>query len=73
LTETSRAPTSGPVFIRRALEAGIPFSINTDDPGVFLCSLTSELRLVRDAFELTDGELELIGDHALRAAFERPA
>jgi adenosine deaminase len=29
---------------------GIPFSINTDDPGPFGCSLTSELTLIRDTF-----------------------
>jgi adenosine deaminase len=33
-----------------AHRSGVSFSINTDDPGAFACSLTSELALVRDTF-----------------------
>jgi adenosine deaminase len=55
--------------IRRALDAGVPFSINTDDPGVFGCSLTSEIQLVRDQFELTDLDLDRVHRATMAAAF----
>jgi adenosine deaminase len=55
--------------IRYALAAGIAFSINTDDPGVFQCSLTSELRLVQRQFSLSEADLERIFNDSLRAAF----
>lgn len=58
--------------VRQALAAGIPFSINTDDPGVFQCSMTSELELVRQAFELSDAEQRLIFEQANAAAFLAP-
>jgi adenosine deaminase len=34
----------------RAHALGVEYSINTDDPGPFECTLTSELELVRDVF-----------------------
>ena len=55
--------------IRQALAAGIPFSINTDDPGVFQCSMTSELRLVQEAFSLSQADLRRVFENSLLAAF----
>ncbi len=55
--------------IRQALAAGIAFSINTDDPGVFQCSLTSELRLVQESFALSEPDLQKIFNDSLHAAF----
>src|SRR5262249_9634818 len=40
--------------IRRARELGLSFSINTDDPGPFECSMNSEFALVRDSFGFDD-------------------
>ena len=57
--------------VRQALRAGIEFSINTDDPGPFDCSLTSELSLVAEAFELSDAELLGIYDNTRKAAFAK--
>jgi adenosine deaminase len=55
--------------VRQALAAGIPFSINTDDPGVFQCSMISELRLVQQAFSLSEADLGRIFQDSLLAAF----
>jgi adenosine deaminase len=63
-------PTLDRLPVRQALAAGIPFSINTDDPGVFGCSMTSELRLVQEAFSLSERELAAIYQHSLDAAFQ---
>ena len=59
--------------VRQALALGIPFSINTDDPGVFQCSMTSELELVRQTFSLSTADLELIFRHSMNAAFRSHA
>jgi adenosine deaminase len=53
----------------QALAAGIPFSINSDDPGVFGCSLSSELDLVTRTFGLELPQLMQIYDNACLAAF----
>ena len=55
--------------VRQALAAGIPFSINTDDPGVFQCSMISELRLVQETFSLSESDLRRIFQDSLLAAF----
>ncbi len=55
--------------VRQALAAGIPFSINTDDPGVFQCSMTSELQLVQETFSLSEADLARVFQDSLRAAF----
>ncbi len=59
--------------IRQALAAGIPFSINTDDPGVFQCSMTSELRLVQETFSLSEADLGRIFQDSMLAAFSSPS
>ena len=55
--------------VERALAAGVAFSINTDDPGVFECSLTSEIALVKDHFGLSDALMDRIFEDTMRAAF----
>jgi adenosine deaminase len=52
-----------------ARELGLEFSINTDDPGPFECSLTSEFELVQRTFGFTAGDFERVFQSALRAAF----
>jgi adenosine deaminase len=52
-----------------ARELGLEFSINTDDPGPFECSLTSEFELVRRTFGFTAGDFERVFQSALRAGF----
>lgn len=55
--------------IARAHALGLSYSINTDDPGPFACSLTSELTLVADAFGFGEPELARIFDNTIAAAF----
>jgi adenosine deaminase len=56
-----------------ALSAGVAFSVNTDDPGVFQCSLTSELMLVQEAFELSESDMDRISLNSLGAGFREQA
>jgi len=55
--------------IARAHALGLSFSINTDDPGPFACSMTSELQLVADTFGLGAADLARIFDNTMQAAF----
>jgi adenosine deaminase len=66
VTDITRHP------IARALEVGLPLSINTDDPGPFGCSLTSEYQLVRDTFGFEDADFARILAWTKAAAFLPP-
>jgi adenosine deaminase/aminodeoxyfutalosine deaminase len=55
--------------IRRLHDAGVPISINTDDPAMFGCTLTGEYRLAAESFGFSESELESIAGNAFRYAF----
>jgi adenosine deaminase len=55
--------------IGRAFELGLEFSVNTDDPGPFGCSMASEIELVRRTFGWDDSHLSAISQSARKAAF----
>ena len=48
---------------------GLRFSVNTDDPGAFQCSLTSELELVQHHFGLSRADLLAIHADTVAAGF----
>ncbi len=45
------------------------FSVNTDDPGPFGCSIQSEYELLQETFDFTDRQFELILNNSLRSSF----
>jgi aminodeoxyfutalosine deaminase len=55
--------------VRRLYDAGVPITLNTDDPAMFRCSLVNEYRLAREAFGFTDEELRGIAENGFRFAF----
>jgi adenosine deaminase len=55
--------------IARARELQMSFSINTDDPGPFGCSLTSEMELVARTFGFDEKDFATIFANTMRAAF----
>ena len=57
--------------VRRLFDAGVPITLNTDDPGIFDCGLDAELALARDVFRFTDLELKSIENTARRFRFAR--
>jgi len=57
-----------PVWL--AKEMGLSFSINTDDPGAFECSMESEFQLVSDLFGFRHEHFEKIKRDALEARFQ---
>jgi adenosine deaminase len=56
--------------IARAHAAELTFSVNTDDPGAFECTLTRELSLLADTFGFTGAHFERIARDALAARFQ---
>jgi adenosine deaminase/aminodeoxyfutalosine deaminase len=49
--------------VRRLFEAGVPITLNTDDPGLFETSLGREFELARKRFGFSEGELnQVIGN-----------
>ena len=55
--------------IARAHALGLSFSINTDDPGAFACSMTSEFELVAATFGFGAADFARVFDRTMAAAF----
>ena len=55
--------------IRLARERRLSFSLNTDDPGAFDCSMVGEYRQAADAFGFTREDFEWIFSQSLAARF----
>ena len=66
---TRAVPSLAEHPLRRALEMGVPATINTDDPSIFGVTLGDEIRLARSEMGLTDQQIEESFDHAARATF----
>ena len=56
--------------VRRLYDAGVPVILNTDDPALFGCTLTSEYELAAREFGFTEEELAGIAENGLRYAFQ---
>ncbi len=53
----------------RLFDAGVPITLNTDDPGVFETDLDHEFGLARDVFGFSETELAGIAEAAERFRF----
>jgi adenosine deaminase/aminodeoxyfutalosine deaminase len=56
--------------VRRLHDAGIPITLNSDDPGIFGSSLVDEYELAAREFEFAEDELAEIAENAFRYAFD---
>ena len=54
----------------KARELGLSFSINTDDPGIFECSMESEFELLARVFGFKDEDMHAIYTNSLKARFQ---
>ena len=57
--------------VRRLFDAGVPITLNTDDPGVFETDLAREFGLARDVFGFSDAELAGVAAAASQYRFVR--
>ena len=56
--------------VRRLFDAGVPITLNTDDPAMFGCTLTGEYRLAAGQFGFSEAELRGIAENGFRYAFD---
>ena len=55
--------------MRKLFDAGVPVTLNTDDPDMFHTDLVSEYRIARDVFGFNDDELRQLARNSFRASF----
>ena len=55
--------------LRRLLDAGVPVTLNTDDPGIFETDLAREFEVARTVLGVSDEELRVIAESAVRYRF----
>jgi aminodeoxyfutalosine deaminase len=55
--------------VRRLYDAGVPITLNTDDPAMFGCTLAGEYRLAAERFGFSDAELRRIAENGFRYAW----
>ena len=56
--------------VGKAKELGIHFSVNTDDPGPFECSMESEYELLSEVFGFEENDFQRIYVNSLEARFQ---
>jgi aminodeoxyfutalosine deaminase len=57
--------------VRKLFDAGVPITLNTDDPGVFDTDLTLEYNIASDMFAFSESELAQVRSCAERFRFRR--
>jgi len=67
---TRAVPSLAAHPVRRLYEAGVPIILNSDDPALFGCTLTSEYELAAREFGFTEDDLAGLTRNAFRYAFE---
>jgi len=55
--------------VRRLYDAGVPITLNTDDPAIFLTTLSGEYELAARQFGFSEAELRGIAQNAFRYRF----
>ena len=55
--------------VRRIYEAGVPIILNTDDPGLFKCTLEGEFALAAERFGFNAEELREVASNGFKYAF----
>ncbi len=56
--------------VRKLYDAGVPIILNTDDPALFDCTLTSEYELARRELGFTEREIEGLVRNSFLYAFD---
>jgi len=69
---TGAVPSLGAHPVRRLFDAGVPITLNTDDPAMFGTTLSREYRLAAERFKFSEAELRTIAGNAFRYALFKP-
>ena len=67
--KTGAVASLGEHPLRKLFDAGVPITLNTDDPGIFDCTLGGEFELARSGFGFSEAELTSIEQAAWRHRF----
>jgi adenosine deaminase len=54
---------------KKLMDAGLPVTINTDDPGIFATTMNQEYRILEELFGLTHADFKRCNETALKASF----
>ncbi len=57
--------------VQQARELGLNYSVNTDDPGIFRCSMDSEYELLTNTFGFNQDDFQKIYENSLNARFQK--
>jgi len=52
--------------VRRLFDAGVPITLNTDDPALFETTMSKEFQIAAETFGFTEDELRIIAENAFR-------
>ena len=55
--------------VRKLFDAGVPITLNTDDPDMFHTTLTKEYQIARDVFGFTEADLRVLARNSFRVSF----
>jgi aminodeoxyfutalosine deaminase len=55
--------------VRRLFDAGVPITLNTDDPAMFRCTLVGEYDLAMRQFGFSEAEVRMVAENSFRYAF----
>lgn len=59
--------------VKKLYDAGVPIILNSDDPALFGCTLTSEYELAAREFGFTPAQMAELGRNSFRFAFVQVA
>jgi adenosine deaminase len=59
--------------VRRLFDAGVPVTLNTDDPPMFGTTLEREYQLAADEFGFNEAELRAVAGNGFEFAFDEAA
>jgi adenosine deaminase/aminodeoxyfutalosine deaminase len=67
--KTGAVPSLDAHPVRKLFDAGVPITLNTDDPGLFDCSIAGEFTLAREIFRFSETELAAVAETAEKFRF----
>ncbi|MBC7926650.1 MAG: adenosine deaminase [Bryobacteraceae bacterium] len=64
--KTGSIPSLAEHPVRKLFDAGVPITLNTDDPALFETTLSREFEIAAETFGFTKDELQIVAENAFR-------